>query len=30
VTNEATSAHDGTITPTEKFVFGRRVGGPGF
>jgi hypothetical protein len=30
VTNEAGSAHDGTTTlptqPTEKFVFGRRVG----
>jgi hypothetical protein len=34
LTNEATSAHNGTTTlpttPTEKFVFGRRVGGPGF
>ena len=32
VTNEAGSAHDGTTTlpnePTEKFVFGRRVGRP--
>ena len=31
VTNEAGSTHDGTTTlptqPTEKFVFGRRVGG---
>ena len=31
VTNEAGSAHDGTTTlsavPTEKFVFGRAVGG---
>jgi len=30
VTNEAGAAHDGTTTlpsvPTEKFVFGRRVG----
>ena len=34
VTNEATSAHNGTTTlpttETEKFVFGRRVGGAGF
>jgi hypothetical protein len=32
VSNEAGSAHDGTTTlptqPTEKFVFGRRVGRP--
>ena len=31
VTNEAGTAHDGTTTlpsvPTEKFVFGRKVGG---